>query len=222
MSEPGTDLDIVDGMSVVNVEEASFEQLMHAANGEYYVIPGLSLHDKSALVGVPFIITRVTFRPVPEATKQIKHPGDFASIEATVANALTLKTQIQYKRISDPTTGRTIEAVEELPFEPGERIVFNDGSTGVRRQLVQIFDGAGLITVGALKEYGEITNAYDMPWTKWDDVGEQINKLTEEGIATPTIDRNPAGNQLLIVARRGLRVSTYAYGNDMATTYYLS
>src|SRR5215469_13336995 len=70
-----------------------------------------------ALVGVPFLITRMTF-----------HPGEAGKREAYVSCEVQLapRPEMERRRVN----------LAMLPFDPGELVVFNDGSTGVYRQCV--------------------------------------------------------------------------------------
>src|SRR5713101_6873626 len=77
-----------------------------------------------ALVGVPFLIYRLTTRPgIVRRTKTgDTKQFDYVSCEIVLADEQEMK-----RRRVDLTN---------LPFAPGDQVVFNDGSTGVWRQIV--------------------------------------------------------------------------------------
>lgn len=167
---------------------------------EAYHAKGFRLVSKDELIGVPFIITNVTYREgFPQAGKG---PGDYISCEAVVADKQTLD---QWPVKS--------QLPENLTVFPNEPIVFNDGGTGIRRALTQLYSQIGLIDPG--KSKGE-ENAADKPFQRWDRGGE----LAELGISH---DLN--GKPVRYLAVRGLRVSEYDWTDENgkphpASTYY--
>jgi hypothetical protein len=131
--------------------------------------------DKDILLGTPFVITEATFRCVAEATtvKGEKVPArDYVSLEYTTIS-------------KDPNL--CVEAV------------FNDGSTGVRRQVVSYLQSKGLL---------------------------DPTKDPDLAIATTLSSDEVSGDvpfALKLVAVRGLRKSDYTKpGTGDATTYYLA
>jgi hypothetical protein len=145
----------------------SFHDRIAAAQeaGTLDVVSGRALADKSELVGVPFIVTGVTFRYGGKAAGKNGAARDYVSLEITTDSNVDM--------------------------------VLNDGSTGIRRQIVSYLVAKGLLTLT-----GDET--VDSPRT------------SAEGMAA-----DYPGLSLLV--SRGLRVSHYSneYADD-ATTYYLS
>jgi hypothetical protein len=175
------------------------------ATGETYSIEGYTLiEDKIELIGVPHMITGVTY--------QVPKPGQrgFCSVEAVIGNAEMLSQLTALGRIPG-----------KLTVSPGELIVYNDGSTGVRRQLTQQFQQLGMLNVGIPDSEGD--KRFDIPWTEWAEFS-QSKKQGDGADATevPYFNKNHVGRQLAIKAFRGLRASEYSneYSDD-AVTFYL-
>lgn len=144
-----------------NTSQQSFESLM----GEAAVVEGYALADKKDLLGLPFIITGVTFRYARVNDK--KEAVDYVSLEAvTMHNAA---------------------------------IVLNDGSTGVRRQVVQYLQSLGAI-----------------------DEGVDADAVVATDPETPIeFDLVNASDLHPLRCPRGLRKSDYENEFGAATTYYL-
>ena len=141
------------------------------------------------LVGVPFAITRLTFRRgIP---KRDGTDSAVCAVEGVIAPEDVLKR----RRVN----------MAELPWEPGAQIVFNDGSTGIYRQLVQyISEVKGYVTLPeGLPEgggYGE--SRYDLAHWEW----SRINA----GEVTTDRDGNPVYTiNIRLTCPRGIRVSEY-------------
>lgn len=172
-----------------------------------YSLPGLTEVDKEWLIGVPHVITKVTFW-VPK--KGIGH----CSVEATIAPEHALSAQLKREKIEalDPSGAPMVE--------PGEQVVYSDGSTGIRRTLVAMLQAADVIDVGHadLAETGKLGECrYDAPWTDWD----RIDSTTMQGaVEVPSFEKNHVGGQLKIRVTRGLQKSDYNDGES--TTYYLA
>ena len=112
--------------------------------------------DKWRLVGVPHAITRVTYRPGVKTKEGLR---DYVSIEAVVADDETLYREIVRGRVPN------VDTVEALTVKPNEKVIYNDGSTGVRRQLTAMFHNLGIITVP------NVTTdmaAFDTPYFEWE------------------------------------------------------
>src|SRR5882762_4135539 len=83
------------------------------------------------LVGIPFALTAVTFRP---GVMRGKTRQAYVSVEVRIANKLDLRL-INTRRESSRLA--RIPGLETLAFGPDSHVVFNDGSTGVYRQMVK-------------------------------------------------------------------------------------
>lgn len=174
-------------------------------NSDLYKIPGWDLVDnKDQLLGVPFIIVGVTFQ-MPVADKA--RPGgfrDYVSCRAVIGGPDDLKEALERHWIPN----------DVLAFKPEERILFNDGSTGIRRDVVKILQAAELIDVG----HEDDPRRFDLPWTEWNSFSQSA--MQGENIV-PEFLTNHRGNLFTIKARRGLRRSDYTNEYGDSTTYYL-
>ncbi len=190
-------------LAIPNPNEGLFASLIDGAT----VIRTAALEqDKMSLVGVPMVITRVTYRP-----KAAKTERGFVSVEAVIADIPHITQAIRRGWIPG------VERFEQFPFTPEELIVFNDGSTGIRRQLTMMLDSAGFLNIG---DRAEGRNAeFDRDWSEW----ESFATATRQKISDDQDIEIPDFNGLRLFAPRGLRVSNYtADGIGDATTFYLS
>jgi hypothetical protein len=218
-----TELDIVDmGIPSKDLATTSYSSLLADGNLAYEM-ESSGLISKEALIGVPLVITGITFQHVEALTAaQVKkgavQPRGFVSMDAIVGDVPALTRAI--KRGGVPN----VSELKELPVDPEERIVFNDGGTGIRRQLVGILDAAGIIEVGNGEPDKDrrFDRRFDLPWFMWDRKPGADNMVELGDNTVPYITKNHVGTQLLIPVRRGLHASHYTddvYGE--ATTYYL-
>lgn len=186
------------GTDLMNVSLRDLDQ------SDQYRIPGWDLVDnKDHLMGVPFFIVGVTFQ-MPVADKgRPAGSRDYVSCRAIVGDAEMLAEADERGWIPG-----------KLAFKPEERILFNDGSTGIRRDIVKILDSSGLIVVGNLDN----PNRYDLPWTEWDSFSQSAQQGEN---VVPEFSTNHRGNLFCIKARRGVRKSEYSNEYGDAVTYYL-
>jgi hypothetical protein len=137
------------------------------------------------------------------------HDGAYVSISGRIAPLAVLRRK--YKG-----------AIEDLPFYPGDDVVYNAGDTGLYRQMVKIIADKGYIKlpdpviVGG--KLGEST--YDLNPAKWEGFDSErvvLRRNDEGGFASVHID-------ILISAPRGLRSSEYDGGPGIgkAATYYIA
>lgn len=150
------------------------------------------------LMGVPFIITRAVFR------EGVQRPGvsyrdDYVSCEAIVAPAEVLKDRARRGRLD----------LDTISVDPGEQIVFNDGSTGIYRQMVQYLYLKMLLALPdpLVMEGGKGVCSFDLPRSQW-------TKGAEDGTA---------GFNIRLKCPRGLRYSDYTneYNPDGSRTRYI-
>lgn len=185
---------------VANQEMSLFDSLVDGA----IVIDSASLEEKMPLVGVPMVITRVTYRP-----KGAKQERGYVSVEAVIADERRLTNAIRRGWIPNVST------LADFPFTPEEKIVFNDGSTGIRRQLTMVLHASGALNIGAFDD-GD-NSAFDRDWTEWDSFSEVgTQKVNDAEVEIPDFQG------LQIFAQRGLRVSHYDMDGQEATTFYLA
>lgn len=167
--------------------------------------------DKMSLVGVPMVITRVTYRP-----KAAKTERGFVSVEAVIADEDHIRQAVRRGWIPG------VERFDEFPFTPEELVVFNDGSTGIRRQLTMMLHSAGVLDIGAF-DAGD-NSAFDRDWSEWESFATSTRQNLGEDAQGNTVQIDvPDFPDLRIFAVHGLRVSNYtAAGVGDATTFYLS
>lgn len=183
----------------------SFDDRLYGAT----VIDSASLEDKLPLLGVPMLITRVTYRP-----KGAMQERGYVSVEAIIADA---------KRIGDAIRRGWIPNVQDMsdfPYEPEEKIVFNDGSTGIRRQLTAILHIQEYLNIGAYEPHAGqgVDPAFDRDWSNWQSFSDTTTqKVGGDVIDIPDFELVPG-----IFARRGLRVSQYDMDGTAAETFYLA
>jgi hypothetical protein len=157
------------------------------------------------LVGVPFVLTRVVFRP---GVLRDKLRSAYVSCEVRTSPTLDLRL-INSRRESSrlPRLGD----LESLAFGPDSHVVFNDGSTGVYRQVVKLLTAKQYITLPTpiveAGGYGE--SSFDQPPSKWAGFQQGTPVNTEDGFIGYTAD-------LALYCPRGLRLSLYE--NDYTQT----
>jgi hypothetical protein len=188
-----------------------FQTLMGEAAPE---ARGFRLVDQEALEGVPFVVVGVHIRDgVPQKTEKGKKLTNYLSIECVAADAVTLETLLKRKAISQG--GRIVESLTDLGILPNENIVFNDGSTGVARQMVSLLHATGKIDVGdASKPNGPMgESSFDRYHGEWARGGRD---MADANAPDPCYEGMP-----LLKAPRGLRSSDYVSEFGEAQTWYI-
>lgn len=150
------------------------------------------------LIGVPFVITRAVFR---DGVQRAGSPyrDDYVSCEAVVAPQEVLAQRARRGRLD----------LDEISVDPGEHIVFNDGSTGIYRQIVQYLEAKGMIVLPAGPDVGgKGESRFDLPRSQWDEGDEQAT----------------SGFNIRLHCPRGLRYSEYTndYNPDGSKTRYIA
>lgn len=163
--------------------------------------------EKLRLIGVPHVITRVVYH------SDLKFPKGYITVHAYIAPTEILQEAIRRDWIPG------VETLTELLFQPEESIKYNDGSTGIRRQLTNVLHNQGVIDVGPVTDLSD----FDRPWDEWQSFSETSEENDKNGdgkIVIPDIRHGKNGVPLAIVARHGLRASHMEeYGSDV---FYLS
>lgn len=156
-----------------------------------------------ALVGVPFMIYSLTFRPGIRKAG-IDYMPAYVSCESVIAPEHVLKR----RRVN----------MADLPFEPESQVIFNDGSTGIYRQIVAYLAGSGRIILPDGNEnggYGE--SIYDLPPSEWEGVNAGEILFDQDGFAHYRIN-------VRLTCPRGVRLSEYQndYNPNGSKTRYLA
>lgn len=216
--------DVVPTYAGVDTSQFSFDELLgldQQSTGEHYKFEStthLKGDKKPLLIGVTHVITSVTFQTPVEVKKGQDPDRGYVTVEATVASEGYLLQQIRQGKIPN------VESLEGLGVRPNERIVYNDGSTGIRRQLVAMLNFTGHIKVDDVIETDDV---YDRPWTEWLYTGDQTKVYAagkDEERTVPSFDRKRNGDPLVIPVMNGLRASYYpnpGVGGGESVTYYL-
>lgn len=165
--------------------------------------------DKRPFLGVPHIITRVTYRPGMEN-------NDYVSVEALIGNQAMIDEAFS-RRWND----FVYASPADFPFRPGEKVIYNDGSTGLRRQLTSMLYRLGLLGIANV---GQEMSIFDTPYWEWEGFEQSslMNDSENEGekITIPDFTLDANGNQLAVVVYHGLRVSIEPKYNK--EVYYLT
>lgn len=156
------------------------------------------------IAGVPFLITRVQFRP---GVMRGKERQAYVSCECVIApdlNLTLINTRRESSRLPRVTT------LDSLAFGPGSHIVFNDGSTGVYRQITKYLSAKGFIELASpvieTGAYGE--SSFDQPPSRWTKINAG-DPIADDGFTYYVAD-------IRLFCPRGLRLSLYE--NDYTQT----
>lgn len=165
----------------------------------------LQKENKYAFIGVPFLITGITFQ-VPSADySDDGELTDFVSLECQVAPV---------HAVADNAKGgwipahKTVESwVEAYGYRPDEFFILNDGSKGIRRQIVKSLHESGLIVVAGYTK-GDHDRAFDQVWSSWTSFSQSVIRDNgNETVTVPSFDTGSTGRPLVIPVLRGLRAS---------------
>lgn len=209
-------------------ENMSVAELL--ATDSAYEARGFNLTQKGYLLGVPFLITGIRFAAIPpipdKGPNKGVQPRGYVTLECAVYPEDAVKRALTAKRIShydrEARTTTIPSAMEDLRVLPEERFVVNDGSTGLRRQMVFLLHRYGYISVvDSADRLDERDPAFDLPWDQWHSIGAQVTTVGD--VELPYISRDiGTGGPFVMKAPRGLRVSEYTVdGMGDAETFYL-
>lgn len=186
-ADPTNAIQLVD--EEISGSDLSWSEIMERTE-DLVTVSGNLLVSKQTLEAIPHVITSIRYQ-------EYKNDRGYVSIEATVADESTL-----------------FKAENRIPgVNAEERVVYNDGSTGIRRQITKMLHTMGLIVVA-----GNVADdsAFDIGFLDWKTYpGRESGDL-------PYFRRNPRGGPLLIWVRRGLQVSKYSNDHGDAETWYLA
>jgi hypothetical protein len=160
-----------------------------------YTAFGADLEKGEMLIGVPFLLVKATFRPGDYLNSVTGTKGAYVSLDAIIAPQRDLDKALARKRIT---------AEQHASLDPGEQIIFNEGGTGVYRQIVKFLHDTGRITFASdLPEggaYGE--SCLDTPIGEWD--VDQSAEFRRDDDERPTV-----AFSIRLLCPRGLRSSEY-------------
>jgi hypothetical protein len=171
-------------------------------------LSGGDLVKGDLLIGVPFVITFMTFREGDYLNAGTKETGAYVTIECLTGDNKAFARALKRGRIT-----------EDCPFDPEEEIIFNEGGTGAYRQALQVWESLGWVKLPEGPEggaYGE--SRFDTPIGKWE--------FPEKG-EWPQVRFDPQGTPVCsapvrLSCPRGLRVSEYKneYTQEGRTRYF--
>lgn len=145
--------------------------------------------DLDALAGVPFMITQVVFRPSDMTSRK---------------NYVTVQAVIAPKEVLEKRHVKT----DNIPFDAEDQVLFNDGSTGIYRQIVAILAAREMIIlpepINPQGKAGE--SSYDLAPDEWQDIAFGNMQYSETGQAIYTAN-------LRVFCKRGIRISD-GYENE--------
>lgn len=157
------------------------------------------------LVGVPFVVTKAVFRP-----GMLRDKLRSAYVSCEVRTSPTLDIRLINARRESSKLPRLTD-LDSLAFGPDSHVVFNDGSTGVYRQIVKLLTAKQYITLPTpiveVGGYGE--SSFDQPPSQWQSFLAGEDSTDADGFTHYSID-------LALYCPRGLRLSLYQ--NDFTQT----
>jgi len=159
-------------------------------------VQGADLEKGSQLVGVPMCLVKAVFRQGDYLQNGVT--GWYVSLETIIGPQAEISRAIRRGRIPENV---------DLSVEPGERLVFNEGGTGVYRQIVEYLEAKGLIRIDSplpkTGKWGECR--YDIlpvEWTLREDIAPEVLRIGPDGTRTMDFD-------IRLLCPRGLRQSEY-------------
>jgi len=192
--------------------QLSIDELLAAAGDSVVLIDKPALEkDLLRLVGVPHIITSVTYRPGVLDANKVR--GDYVSVEYIVAKQAQLDEAIKRGWIPP-------DNMDVIPHAE-ERGVYNNSGTGIRRQLTHILWSKGLLVLDK-KNAPQSMSDFDKRFQDWESFDQATEMNDSEGgkFPVPCFTREKDGRPLVIIPRHGLRAS---YMEEYDTNvFYLS
>ena len=171
---------------------------------------GGELEKAESLVGVPFMVLRLTFRKGDFARKDKAHdgePGDYVSVDLVTAPPDVIQRRIERGKIE----------TSSVIADANSHLVLNVSGTAAYREFVKILEHKRLIQLPEGPEGGEFGESrFDTPVRLWGIHNVARVKYGDDGTY------QSAEFDLRLHAPRGLRVSTFdnRHGKDISV-YYL-
>lgn len=182
----------------------------------------LKKENKYAFIGVPFLILGITFQVPSTDYSPDGEPTDFVSLECQIAPREAVQANAKGGWIPANTSYEAWS--ESYAYAADEHFVLNDGSKGIRRQIVKSLHESGLIKISGYVK-GNHDRQFDQVWSEWDSFEQGETREREDGstIAVPSFDTGSNGHRLIIPVLRGLRASKDpAAPAGHSDTFYLS
>jgi hypothetical protein len=165
----------------------------------------LKKENKYAFLGVPFLILGITFQMPSTEYSDDGEATDFVSLECQVAPEHAVLANAKGGWIP---ANKSVESWSEAyGYTPNEHFILNDGSKGIRRQIVKSLQQNGHIDIGDWDASGH-DRQFDKVWTEWASFGQfEMREVDEEFVKVPSFHTNTQGQPLIIPVLRGLRAS---------------
>ena len=172
------------------------------------VAPGGDLVKGDSLIGVPFVITAMTFRVGDYMSAVTKVRGAYVTVECLTGDERAFKRAVKRGRLTE----------EDNVFDPEEEIIFNEGGTGAYRQAVLVWESLGWVKLPDGPDggpYGE--SRLDTQLSNW----EILSFTNVNVLFTPEGDPVYSA-PVRLVCPRGLRASEYEneYTKEGRTRYF--
>lgn len=161
------------------------------------------IQDKALLLGMPFLITGIHVQDgIPrKVAKNETEPTNYVSLECMIGTRHMISRAVELGTLSENTARR---------MDPGEQIVFNDGSTGICRAIVSYLTDKQYIEIPDGPVGGEAGESrYDLYWRNW--TLKYYKAVTDDRISFPAA----------LMCARGLRFSEYDSDAGPAKTFYI-
>jgi hypothetical protein len=171
-------------------------------------VQGADLEKGGQLIGIPMCLVKAVFRQGNYLQNGVT--GWYVSLETIIGPPEEITRAIRRGRIPENV---------DISVEPGERLVFNEGGTGVYRQIVEYLEAKGLVRIDSplpkTGKWGECR--YDVLPTEWtlrEDIAPEVLRIGPDGTRTMDFD-------IRLLCPRGLRQSKYEneYTKEGVTRY---
>lgn len=176
---------------------------------------GADLEKGNALIGVPFVIVRITIRLGDYTHKDCGAAHPYASMDVIIAPEPLLEKALRRNRI-------TTEQYET--FDPMEHLVFNEAGTGAYRSALAFLESQNVLILPDGPDAGSFGESrYDSLPDAWEFPTESYSPVASKAQVT----RNDKGEPIVfwdcrLRCPRGLRVSEYQndYTKEGRTRYF--
>lgn len=200
-----TEVSTVTGEVVVTKgEKNAFERLASApgivTRFGHDLVKGDPLDD---LTGMDLIITKITVR------KGVDRPENcpFTSLNAGYLSLELLTNPFQRVQIINrcrvASKMEPVASLSDLEIMPGDAVVFNDGGTGIYRDIVELLEGEGYISTPSARVRAP------KHFSRYDTVPEEWEIHKGRGIESEDDPFLGYETEILVHCTRGIRLSKY-------------